>query len=361
MTSIIPRRVVLETPLDRHGALDFAELERLDINPDSIIDFSTSTNPFGPSPKVQTAIQQAAIDRYPDRDSIALRRALSEKLSVSSDRIMAGNGTAELIWLLCFAYLHTGDAVMILGPTFGEYRRSAELLDARIVTVTARAGDGFSIDEQAVLRTLTATRPRLAFICNPNNPTGVILPPETIGQWADQHPHTLFVIDEAYLQFVPGMESALTLDQPNVVVLRSMTKDYAIAGLRLGYVVSTLEIIEALVKVRPPWSVNVVAQAAGLAALDDEAYFQATMEKLQAAKADLLAGLDQLGLGPVNRSTNYFLIEVGSGAAFRSKLLAQCMQVRDCDSFGLPAYIRLATRRPEENMALLDAIKKVNK
>lgn len=359
MTSITPRRVVLDTPLDRHGALDFAELERLGIDPDTIIDFSTSTNPFGPSPAVRKAIKKAAIERYPDRESIALRRALSAKLNVSSDRIMVGNGTAELIWLLCFACIRPSEPIIILGPTFGEYRRSAALMEARIVTVTARAENGFSVNEQMVSRALAEIQPRLAFICNPNNPTGAILQPDVIGQWTKQHPHTLFVIDEAYIQFVPGMESALTLNQHNVVVLRSMTKDYAIAGLRLGYVVAAPEIIEALSKVRPPWSVNAVAQAAGLAALDDEAYLRETMEKLRAAKIDLLAGLDGLELSPVTRSTNYFLIKVGSGAAFRSKLLAQRVQVRDCDSFGLPAYIRLATRRPEENKLLLDAIKQV--
>jgi histidinol-phosphate aminotransferase len=361
LTPPTPRCVVLDTPLDRHGALDFAELERLGIDPGSIIDFSTSTNPFGPSPKVRAAIQQVAIDRYPDRESIALRRALAAKLSMSPDRIMVGNGTAELIWLLCFAYLNPADRVLILGPTFGEYQRSAALMEARIVTVTARAEDHFSVNGQIVSRALAETQPRMAFICNPNNPTGSILQPDIIGHWAKMHPHTLLVIDEAYIRFVPGMESVLTLNQHNVVLLRSMTKDYAIAGLRLGYGVAAWEVVEALVKVRPPWSVNAVAQAAGLAALDDETYLQDTMKKLQVAKADLLVGLDDLGLSPAARSAHYFLIDVGSGAAFRSKLLMHHVQVRDCDSFGLPAYIRLATRRPEENAVLLAAIKQVRK
>jgi histidinol-phosphate/aromatic aminotransferase/cobyric acid decarboxylase-like protein len=141
-------------------------------------------------------------------------------------------------------------------------------------------------------------------------------------------------------------------------VLRSMTKDYALAGLRLGYAVGHRRAIAALERVRPAWNVNALAQAAGLAALADESHLQASLAALRAAKEALLAGLRPLGLAPLASEVHFFIMEVGQGRAFREGLLRQGILVRDCASFGLPAYVRIATRHPEENARLLAAIAK---
>jgi histidinol-phosphate aminotransferase len=185
--------------------------------------------------------------------------------------------------------------------------------------------------------------------------------PNAIQTWAAVHPHTLFVVDEAYIQFVDGLASAANPRVGNVLVLRSMTKDYALAGLRLGYAFGPKPVIDALVRVRPPWSVNALAQAAGVAALGDREHLCDSMRKLRQAKRTLVAGLNALGLRPVPSATHYFLLWADEGRAFRRALMSKQILVRDCASFGLPGYVRIATRMPEENARLLAAIQEVRR
>jgi histidinol-phosphate/aromatic aminotransferase/cobyric acid decarboxylase-like protein len=204
---------------------------------------------------------------------------------------------------------------------------------------------------------LASWRPRIVFLCDPNNPTGTVLPPEVIAGWARSHPRALFVVDEAYLPFARGLASVLAGAPDNVLVLRSLTKDFALAGLRLGYAVGAPNVIERLRRAQPPWSVNALAQAAGVASLRDTAHRDRSLERLAGAKQELVEGLTRLGLAPLPSVTHFFLVKVGDGAAFRSALLRRGVVVRDCASFGLPAYVRIAARRPEENERLLDAVK----
>lgn len=338
-----------------HGAFDFGELERLGIDPNNVLDFSVNSNPFGPSPRVWDAIKSTPLERYPDRESIALRRALSKQLNVSMDEIIIGNGAAELIQLTAQALLQKGNRVLIVEPTFGEYERCAKLAGAEILRWQAMPEDGFNLRVEEIEKMLKEN-PRVVFICNPNNPTGQIAPLENLCEWSRAYPDTLFVMDEAYIAFVDKMESAVPLRQKNILVLRSMTKDYAIAGLRLGYVVGDTNLIEALVNLRPAWNVNVLAQTAGLAALQDEIHLTKTLAKLREEKENLIQGLKDLGYNPVPSHTNYFLLPVGNGAQFRRELLRHGILVRDCASFGLPEYIRIATRAYAENLRLLDTL-----
>jgi histidinol-phosphate aminotransferase len=169
----------------------------------------------------------------------------------------------------------------------------------------------------------------------------------------------LFVVDEAYLAFAPGLASVVGHHRDNLLVLRSLTKDYALAGLRLGYAIGSAPMIETLARVRPPWSVNAFAQAAGVAALNDGDHLRQSLTVLQQAKAELLTGLSSLGLAPVPSAAPFFLLPVGNGAFFRRALLRQRIVVRDAASFGLPGYVRISTRTPEQNERLLQAIRDV--
>jgi histidinol-phosphate aminotransferase len=357
--NITPRPEIQNILLDQHGALDFAELAELGISPDEIIDFSVNSNPFGPSPAVHEALQQVVIDRYPDRESLSLRKALAKKFGLELAQIIAGNGTAELLWLSAIAFIRPNDRVLILAPTFGEYARSVALMGAQVETLWATEENNFVFSTESLYDALKTTSPRLAFICNPNNPTGTTLHSETIASLAKSHPKTLFVIDEAYIQFVPNMVSSISLGLPNLLILRSMTKDYAIAGIRLGYAVGPTDIIAALSKVRPPWSVNAAAQEVGLASLMDTEYLPRTLSHLRAAKQKFLAGFHSLGLEPIPSETHYFIIRVGKAAELRSQLLKHKLQVRDCASFGLPDHIRVATKKPTENEILLSKLKEI--
>jgi L-threonine-O-3-phosphate decarboxylase len=342
-----------------HGALDFAELEHLGLQPDEVLDFSVNGNPYGASPRVREAIASVPLERYPDREALALRRVLASHLDVPLESIMAGNGSVELLWLVALAFVRPDDAVLIVGPTFGEYLRAATLMGAQIHFWSARPEEGFRVDPEAVLRTLQRLRPRLVFVCNPNNPTGTLLAVEAIAAWAKALPQALLVVDEAYLPFAAGAPSALTTQAANLLVLRSMTKAHALAGVRLGYAIGHPAVIRALATVCPPWNVNALAQAAGLAALADQTHLRQSLAQLAPAKTALVQGLQALGLAPLPSATHFFLMQVAQATALRQALLRYGILVRDCTSFGLPEYIRVATRRPEENARLLAALARV--
>lgn len=354
-----PRPELLQIPDALHGAFDFAELERLGLAPEAVLDFSVNGNPYGPSPRVGEAIAQVPYERYPDREVLALRRVLAGHLDVTPEQLLVGNGSTELVWLLALAFVRPGDPVVLVGPTFGEYTRAAILMGAHLQHYTTQPEEDFSIVPERVAQILWQWQPRLVFLCNPNNPTGTFVSPDIIAHWATAWPDTLFIVDEAYLTFAAQAPSMLPGLRHNILVLRSMTKAYALAGLRLGYAVGAPDVLAALQRARPPWSVNALAQAAGIAALQDTAHLTSCLARIAQAKPDLIAGLHALGLRPVPSTTHFFLVRVGNGAVCRQALLGRGILVRDCASFGLSEYIRVATRRPEENAHLLTALAEV--
>jgi histidinol-phosphate aminotransferase len=356
-----PRPEVWDLATAVHGGPDLDELARLGLNPDEVLDFSANINPYGPAPGVRAALAQTRIDRYPDPQARVLRRALSEHLNVAPRQILAGNGSSELIWLAVLAFLRPGDRVVVLGPTYCEYGRAAALMGAAVITCAAPEDNQFTVNAADVCRSLSHYQPRLVFACNPNNPTGATIAADDISSWADRHPHSLFIIDEAYLPFADDTDSAISLRATNVLVLRSMTKDFGLAGLRLGYAVGPEELIACLVRVKPPWSVNAFAQSAGVAALRDPRYYRRTLAALGRAKADLIGGLKALDFQVVPSTTLFFLVRVGDGRSFREGLLKRGILVRDCASFGLSGQVRIATRRPEENARLLSAIRRIHR
>jgi len=355
-----PRPELSHIPAAIHGALDFSELDQLGLAPETVLDFSMNGNPYGPSPQVREALAHVPYDRYPDREALALCRALAAHLAVPVDQILVGNGSTELVWLAALAFIRPGDRVLLVSPTFGEYTRAAVLMGAHIQQHTARRAENFRVMPPVFMQALSQTRPRLVCVCTPNNPTGMLLSPDTLVQWALAFPETLFLIDEAYLTFAAHAPSVLPVRCPNMLVLRSMTKAYALAGLRLGYAVGAPDVLAALRCARPPWSVNAMAQAAGLAALQDSAHLHTCLESIAQAKIELVAGLRQLGLPPVPSTTHFFLVRVGDAQHCRQALLQRGILVRDCTSFGLPEYIRIATRRPEENRRLLTALEELH-
>lgn len=352
-----PRPELLQIPAAIHGALDYAELANQCLTADGVIDFSENSNPFGPSSAVRAALATIDPARYPDRECLALRHTLAEQIGASPAEIVVGNGATEILWLVAFAFLTRGDRVLILGPTFGEYGRMAQLMGAQVVEWRTDENTDFTVDPDTLAQQINIVQPKVIFLCNPNNPTGTIIDPAVIAMWARMQPQTLFVVDEAYLAFGPGLCSIYAWRLPNVLIVRSLTKEYALAGLRLGYALGPTSLAAGLVQVRVPWSVNAAAQAAGVAALLDQEHLQRTLTALQTAKAELVAELEALELLALPSQTHYFLIRVGDGAHFRQQLFNYRLLVRDCASFGLPAHVRIATRRPEDNQKFLSYLK----
>ena len=342
-----------------HGALDYAELRRLGLDPSSVLDFSSNVNPYGPSPRVFEALAKAAVDRYPDRDCLALREAISRRLGVETSQVLVGNGTSELLWLTAFAWLAAGDAALVVDATYGEYARASRLMGGSVTIVPEAPELTCPVSAAEVARALAERPPVLCFVCNPNNPTGRLWPAGDILAWADGFSQTLFVVDEAYLDFVPGAESLATVARSNVLVLGSLTKAQALAGLRVGYAVGPASVIETLRAVRPPWSVSGPAQAAAIAALEDEEHLTGTLKLLRLARDELLGGLRSQGLVPCASETHFFLLPVADGPQLRDQLLTSAVQVRDCLSFGSRQHIRIGTRLPEDNQRLLSALRNI--
>jgi histidinol-phosphate aminotransferase len=315
------------------------------------------TNPFGPSPEVYKALAEVKIDLYPDRESHQLRMALAERFGISTRCILMGNGVSELIWLTALAFVQPNERIFVIGPTYGEYARSVTLQSGKLHTWNAREENRFAISTPEIEVQFERCRPAVVFLCNPNNPTGTALAPEQIQVWLMRYPKTLFIVDEAYQNFAVGLKSLVSAQADNLLVLRSMTKDYALAGLRLGYAVGPETKIAVLSAIQPPWSVNSLAQVAARAALRDEEYLAQSLEQLRQAKQELMTGLLDLGLLVCLSATHFFLVKVGNATAFRLKLLSRGILVRDATSFGLPDWIRLATRRPEDNARLLAVLR----
>lgn len=353
------RRSVVATPRCHHGAVGDAELAGLGLRPHQVIDFSVNTNPLGPSRRVLAAI--AAVDpaRYPDPDCAALREAIAAEHRCLPEQVVVGNGSAEIIWLVALAFLRPGDRVLIVGPTFGEYERAARLVGARVLEWRARAEEEFRIDVAALTALLRSLQPRLCFLCHPNNPTGAALDLTDLAAVLAAAPRTLVVLDEAYLPLSEGPPDPDDLPggpPANLLRLRSLTKSYALAGLRLGYALGSPRVVAALEAARPPWSVNAVAQAAGLAALADGAHVARARAAIAAGRPILLQAFERSGARVVPSGANFFLAEVGNGATLRAALLRRGICLRDAASFGLPAFVRVAVRAPADCERLAAAL-----
>ncbi len=338
-----------------HGGPDCEELRRMGIADDQVLDFSSNLNPYGASRLVEEAMRNVSISCYPDRHCVALREALAAANGLEADNVLPGNGASELIHLIARA---AQGPVLIAAPTFGEYRHADELAGLTVQEVMAESPNlAFSVD--ILRRAIHRQRPSVVFLCNPNNPSGHYLALEEVGVIL----HTtrsvggLLVLDEAYVDFVPDRwDSVGALGLQGLVILRSLTKLYGLAGLRLGYILAKPDLVRALSTVQPPWSVNAFAQAAGIAAMADKAHLESSRRALLIERARLESAIENLGYRTLPTHTAFFLVRVGNAKRMRERLLAHNLLVRDCSSFGLPNHIRISARTPEDGARLIQAM-----
>ncbi len=341
-----------------HGGINYPELEGLGISPEDVLDFSVSVNPFGPPPGIKKALAQASVDRYPDAEATELRLLLAKKLGIASGNLLIGSGSTELIRLVATAYFGPGDLVLIPQPTYGEYEIACHLVGAQVLKQPMLEEANFQLNVAETIDLIQKHQPKGVFLCNPNNPTGQYLSKEEVKEILSVAKDTLIILDEAYVAFTENAWTSLDLiDWGNVVILRSMTKDYALAGLRLGYAIAAETIVSALKRVRPPWNVSSVAQAAGIHAMKTDGYLETCRAKIEEAKGFLVEGLKGLGLSPLPSQNNFFRVRGGDANGFRRALLRKGILVRDCTSFGLPNDIRLAPRTTVECQRLIAAIR----
>ncbi|HEY78812.1 MAG TPA: histidinol-phosphate aminotransferase family protein [Dehalococcoidia bacterium] len=340
--------------------MSLAELNALGLTREEVIDFSVNINPLGPPPGVAAALSRVNIAAYPDPECREIREMISRLTGVSPGQIVIGNGSTELIHLLAHTYLGKGSQALIMVPTFAEYETAARLAGAGVVLQEAVEENDFIWDMSAVCREVRHRQPGLVFLCQPNNPTGRYLEREAVESLAEAAGQGLLVLDEAYISFVyEAWDSCQLLSQGNVVVLRSMTKDYALTGLRLGYALCPAGVARALSVSKPSWSVNAVAQAAGLTALADREHLLRGISCVQEGRGYLHLELGALGYKVLPSVANFLLVKVGGAAALRKRLLRRGVCVRDCTSFGLSEYIRIGVRTLPECQRLLEVLREV--
>ncbi len=357
-----PRPEIEKLELCAHGGLNQAELKACGLDPAAVLDFSVCTNPFPPPPEIRRMLRHITFEQYPDSATTEFRQNLSERLGVSPDNLLAGSGTTELIRLVALAYFRPQDPVLLLEPTYGEYEIACRLMGAEPVKYWLKEDTNFAVEVGDLTNLIRQIKPRAVFLGNPNNPTGKYLSRKEVQSILNAREETLVIIDEAYVNFVSeSWPSANLIAQSNVLILRSMTKDYALAGLRLGYAMAHKDLIANLRRVCPPWNVNVIAQQAGVVALADADYLAQTEKKIKAARQYLTNQLERLGFQLLPSEANFFLMKVGSATRFRATLLKQGMLVRNGTSFGLPHHVRIAPRTLPECRQLIAVLKQLKK
>lgn len=345
-----------------HGGMLHEELARLRLTPQAVLDASVNVNPYGPCKPVLDAIRAAPIERYPDPTAAPARAAVARWLDVPSDRVVIGNGAVDILWSLSRCLVGPGDAVLIVEPAFSELRTAAKRAGARIVEHRLRPEDGFVLDPIAIDTALRLERPRLAYVCTPANPTGKSTPIELFVRLASDHPGTTFVVDLSFSSLSERHRDDAVHASDRIVWLRSLTKDLALAGLRVGFAVTTRELAAAIESSRPPWSVNALAQAAAIAATTREAqaFVAESRARLLEDRARLDTELRQLGLYTHPSETIYTLVDLGPqrrATALRDAMLARhAVLIRDATSFGLPHHVRLCARPPVQAERLLGAM-----
>lgn len=325
----------------------------------NVLDFSTCCNPYPPPASIRRAVAGCSLSRYPDPESSEFTQALSIGLGLEAAHILAGSGSTEILRLAALAYLGPADTAFIPTPTYGEYELACRIAGADVIKYELKEKLSFRLDLDNFIRHAQDVTPRAIFICNPNNPTGQYLSRREIEGIIVALPSTLIVLDEAYIAFTRGAwDSKILLKYDNLLIVRSLTKDFALAGLRLGYGLASKPLIKTLKKVRPPWNVSTAAQQAGVAALNSTEYLQDSCRRIENCRRYLMAAIEAMGYQTLDTSTNFFLVKTGNAAEFQKKLLKMGILVRDCTSFGLPDHIRIAPRNMTDCRRLVKAMRK---
>ena len=324
------------------------------------IKLASNENPLGPSPRALEAIARALphLHRYPDGSAFYLRRRLAERHGVSPDEIIVGNGSNELIEMVVRTFLRPRDEAVMADQAFVIYRMVTQAVAATPRIVPLRH---FTHDLEAMAEAVTS-RTRIVFVANPNNPTGTWNTRDELEGLLDRLPgEVLLVVDEAYFDYADGAggyPSGLDYVRGGaaVVVLRTFSKIYGLAGLRVGYAVSAPEVALALDTVREPFNTNLVGQAAALAALEDQGHIVRSLDLNRSEKARLEQAFAARGLRVLPSLANFLCVEVGQGASTFSKLLTKGVIVRPLRPYGLDAWLRISVGTSDENDSLLEAL-----
>jgi len=336
-----------------------------------IVKLASNENPLGPSPKARAAIA-AGLDevaRYPDGNGFALKSTLASKLGVNIAGVILGNGSNDVLELAARALLGPGTSAVYSEHAFAVYPLATQAVGAAGIEVPARAWG----HDLAAMRAAIRGNTRVVFIANPNNPTGTLLSAGELHEFLQSVPPTVAVVlDEAYGEFLDARLRAPSVswlsEFPNLILTRTFSKAYGLAGLRVGYALAHPDVADLLNRLRQPFNVNSLGLAAAAAALDDSEFLARAKAVNDAGMAQLLEGCERLGLGHIPSHGNFVCIEVGGHATERENkdasvatrvyqaLLRKGVIVRPVANYGLPAFLRVSIGLPEENARFLDAL-----
>ncbi len=334
------------------------ELER-ELGVTGAIKLASNENPYGAGPKARAAAAAALaqMERYPDGGGFALKRALAGRLGVSERQITLGNGSNDVLELVARTFLSAGETAVCDQYAFAAYPISVRGLGAQMIQVPAR---DYAHDLDALACALCPSV-RMVFLANPNNPTGTWFGRDALEAFLAVVPKsTIVVLDEAYREYVADPDHpdgcAFLARHPNLIVVRTFSKIHGLAGLRVGYAVSDAGLAELMNRLRQPFNVNLVAQAAAVAALDDDDYVERMRTANTAERASLARALTEMGLAVLPSAGNFVCVEVGDAAHIYDALLRQGVIVRPLKPYGMPRHLRITVGRPEENMRLSRAL-----
>src|SRR5881296_4368017 len=338
------------------------ELER-ELGISDAIKLASNENPLGPSDRVQKALAAAVttLNRYPDGSGFYLRQALAKKHGVGSEQIILGNGSNELIELLVRTFLKPGDEAVVPHPSFVVYPMIVQAAGGIRVMVMLK---DYRLDLDAMARAVTPLT-KMVFIANPNNPTATIVTADEVEHFMARVPErTIVVFDEAYVEFAAGSDFPDTLSYVKqgrkVIVLRTFSKAASLAGLRVGYGVADGDAMALMNRIRQPFNVNSLAQAAALAALEDDGHILECVRMIEIGRHFLYDEFKTLGVQYVPARANFILVDVGRSAAdIYQKLLHEGVIVRPMTPFGMETALRITVGTPEENRKLVKALRRV--
>lgn len=328
------------------------------LDEESIIKLGSNENPLGPSKKVVDVIKKHAdkVSIYPEDVSTELHRKIAEYVGVDEGQVIAGNGSDEILDLAVKMFIEKGDGAVIPVPTFSMYRKLVELYSGRCAYVPL--GENFTFEIPAILGQI-ADRTKLVFICSPNNPTGTII--SEVGLRKILNEDVVVILDEAYAEFSSGSYVKLVNEYENLIILRTLSKALGLAGLRVGYGIADSEIIEYMLRIKIPFSVNLLAQKAAVAAIEDEAHLQKSVELVKEGRTFILEELSKIdGVRTYPSQANFVFIELD----VKSEDVVKSLQkrgiiVRDCSFAGLENHIRVTIGTMDENTKFLENLKEV--
>ena len=345
------------------GGKPIAELAReMGLNEADIIKLASNENPLGISPKAQMAIDEAVhtIARYPDGNSFELRKCVSEKFNVAHNQIVFGNGSNDILELAARAFLHAGCEAIYSQHAFAVYPLVTQAVGATGVVVTAK---NYCHDLDGFLKAITP-KTRLIFIANPNNPTGTLIAKDALKAFLKQVPaHILVVLDEAYDEYLSLAHQSEAIgwlsEFDNLIISRTFSKAYGLAGLRIGFGLMQADVADVLNRVRQPFNVNSIAQAAAIASLADDDFVARSYAANQAGMVQLTQGFKQLGLEYIPSFANFVSFKVANAAQVNQQLLKNGVIVRPIANYEMPEYLRVSIGLFSENARFLEVLEKI--